>query len=171
MILGIDPGLANLGWAVLSDCAGRRDVNTPDLRSQSDREYELVECGCLRTKIVDTSANRLGKIYNELENLIKKYKIEAVAIENLFFAKNAKSALKVSEVIGVIKICGERCGLEVFGYTPLQVKMALVGYGRAEKEQVEIMVRNFLGLDKSISPSHASDAVAVALTHWFTKRY
>lgn len=150
MILGIDPGLANTGWAILRD------------------EETLVECGCLKTKISDASAARLEKIYDEVYRLIKKYKVEAVALETLFFAKNAKSAIKVSEAIGVIKLCGVRCGLGVFGYTPLQVKMALVGYGRAEKEQVEIMIRNFLKLEVSVSPSHASDAVAVALTHLFT---
>ena len=160
MILGIDPGLANTGWAIL------------DLRSQmSDvSEYKLVECGCLKTKISDSSALRLDQIYCELEVLIKKYKVEAMAIETLFFAKNAKSAIKVAEAIGVIKICGQRNGIEVMGFTPLQVKMALVGYGRAEKEQVEIMIRNFLNLDKAISPSHASDAVAVALTYLFTNK-
>ncbi len=152
MILGIDPGLANTGWAVLSD------------------EKTLVECGCFKTKISNGSALRLNQIYDEVERLIKKYKVEAMAIETLFFAKNAKSAIKVSEAIGVIKICGQKNGVEVTGFTPLQVKMALVGYGRAEKEQVEIMVRNFLGLEKNISPSHASDAVAVALTYLFTNK-
>jgi len=152
MILGIDPGLANTGWAVLED------------------ENTLVECGCLTTKIGDLSAVRLGKIYDELEGLIKKYKIKEMAIETLFFAKNAKSAIKVAEAIGVIKICGQRNGIEVFGYTPLQVKMTLVGYGRAEKEQVEEMIRRFLSLEKPISPSHASDAVAIGLTHLFTNK-
>jgi len=152
MILGIDPGLANTGWAILSD------------------ENTLIKCGCLKTRIIDSSALRLNKIYHELENLIKKYKVEALAIETLFFAKNAKSAIKVSEAIGVIKLCGQRNGLEVTGFTPLQVKMTLVGYGRAEKEQVETMVRNFLGLNENINSSHASDAVAVALTYLFTNK-
>jgi len=76
----------------------------------------------------------------------------------------------VAEVIGVIKICGEKNKLEVFGYTPLQIKMALVGYGRAEKEQVETMVRSILNLEEGISPSHAADAVATALTHYFTNQ-
>jgi crossover junction endodeoxyribonuclease RuvC len=152
MILGIDPGLANTGWAVLKD------------------ENTLVECGCLRTKITSTSAKRLNMIYEELEGLIKKYQVTAMAFESLFFAKNAKSALKVAEAIGVIKICGERNKIEVAEFTPLQVKMALVGYGRAEKEQVEEMVRRFLCLEENISPSHASDAVAVGLTYLFTNK-
>lgn len=157
MILGIDPGLANTGWAIIND-------------QFSNSNFQLIKCGCLRTKITDTSADRLNQIYEELEGLIKKYKVEAMAIETLFFAKNAKSAIKVAEAIGVIKICGERNKIEVTGFTPLQVKLALVGYGKAEKEQVEIMVRNFLNLDENITPSHASDAVAVALTYLFTNK-
>ena len=152
MILGIDPGLANTGWAVLAD------------------EHTLVKCGCLVTKIDDSSAERLLKIYQELDGLIKQYEIGEVAIESLFFAKNEKSAMKVAEAIGVIKLCGAKNGLRVIDFTPMQVKMALVGYGKADKEQVEIMVRTFLNLDKPISPSHASDAVAVALTSIFTMR-
>jgi len=158
MILGIDPGLANTGWAVVND----------QLRITN---YELIACGCLVTKSIQNDTERLMYIYNELEKIIKKYEVEAVALETLFFAKNAKSAIKVSEAIGVIKLCGVRCGLPVFGYTPLQVKVALVGYGRAEKEQVEIMIRNFLKLDGPVSPSHASDAVAVGLTHLFTAKF
>lgn len=165
MILGIDPGLANTGWAVL-DCRS----SIVDRREDGECGFKLIECGCLRTKITDTSADRLNQIYEELEGLIKKYKVEAMAIETLFFAKNAKSAIKVAEAIGVIKVCGERNKIEVMGFTPLQVKMALVGYGRAEKEQVEIMVRNFLNLEENISPSHASDAVAVGLTYLFTNK-
>jgi crossover junction endodeoxyribonuclease RuvC len=152
MILGIDPGLANVGWAVLKD------------------EKTLVECGCITTKTNENGAKRLGKVYDELEKIIKKFKIEAIAFETLFFAKNVTSAIPVAEMIGVIKICGNKNNLEVFGYTPLQVKMSLVGYGRAEKDQVEIMVRNILNLEEGISPSHASDAVAVALTHLFTNQ-
>lgn len=151
MILGIDPGLENVGWGIV-------DNNI------------LIKCGVIITKKTWSSVDRLGKIYEEIENIIKKYKVEEMAIETLFFAKNAKSALKVAEAIGVIKICGKKNNLTVAEYTPLQVKQALVGYGRAEKEQVEIMVREALGLDDLISPSHASDAVAVALTHGFTTK-
>jgi len=160
MILGIDPGLANTGWAVL------------DHRSQmpDDSEYKLIGCGCLKTKITSNSAKRLGIIYNELEEIIKKYQVTAMVFESLFFAKNAKSALKVAEAIGAIKICGERNNIEVAEFTPLQVKMALVGYGRAEKDQVEEMVRRLLNLDENITPSHASDAVAVALTYLCTNK-
>jgi len=92
-------------------------------------------------------------------------------MESLFFAKNAKSALEVAEAIGVIKIAAEDLKVAVFEYTPLQIKMALVGYGRAEKEQVEVMVRQSLGIEENIKPSHASDAVAAALTHEYTSSF
>jgi len=154
MILGIDPGLANTGYAVLNY----------ELRITN---YELIETGVIK---VTEGDRRLLDIYNELEKIIKKFKVTEVAYESLFFAKNAKSSMKVAEAIGVIKLVALRCGLEVVGYTPLQVKMALTGYGRAEKCQVEEMVRATLELDELIKPSHAADAVAVALTHGFTMK-
>ncbi|HCU54942.1 TPA: crossover junction endodeoxyribonuclease RuvC [Candidatus Shapirobacteria bacterium] len=159
MILGIDPGLANTGFAVLE---------TSD--SGQENEIKLKECGVWLTKSSESDVERLKEIYMELEKIIKKYGVERIAVESLFFAKNAKSALPVAEAIGVIKVCGANLGLEVVTYTPLQIKMALVGYGRAEKFQVEEMVRASLNLEKPISPSHAADAVAAALTDLFTMK-
>jgi crossover junction endodeoxyribonuclease RuvC len=157
MILGIDPGLENTGWGVINY----------ELRIKN---YELIKCGVIKTNKKNSSVERLKTIYDELEAIIKKYEVKEMAMESLFFARNASSALKVAEAIGVIKLCGIKNGLELVEYTPLQVKMALVGYGQAEKEQVEIMVRTELGLEEPISPSHASDAVAVAMTHVFTMK-
>lgn len=157
MILGIDPGLENTGWAVI-----RYQI--------SDIRYQLIEGGVIRTKKSEGIEKRLEQIYEELEKIIKKYPIKRMAVEEIFFAKNARSAIAVAQALGVVKLCGVRCGLEVVGYTPLQIKMALVGYGRAEKEQVEIMVRNELNLDGPMSPSHASDAAAAALTDGFRMR-
>ena len=152
MILGIDPGLENTGWAVIKD--GR-----------------LVGVGVILTSKKDSSKARLKKIYEEIQKIIKKEKVNVVSMESLFFAKNAKSALEVAEAIGVIKIAAEDLKVAVFEYTPLQIKMALVGYGRAEKEQVEVMVRQSLGIEENIKPSHASDAVAAALTHEYTSSF
>jgi len=154
MILGIDPGLANTGFAVLETGDSGQEV-----------EIKLKECGVWLTKSSESDVERLKEIYMELEKIIRKY-----GVESLFFAKNAKSALPVAEAIGVIKVCGANLGLEVVTYTPLQIKMALVGYGRAEKFQVEEMVRASLNLEKPISPSHAADAVAAALTDLFTMK-
>jgi len=156
MILGIDPGLANTGYAVLADS------KLPETR------YVLVESGMIE---VGKGQERLKDIYEGVNKIIEKYEILEMAVESMFFAKNAKSALKVAEAIGVIKVCGLKKGIEVKEYTPLQVKLALVGYGRAEKSQVEEMVRQELSLAELIHPSHVADAVAVALTHGFTMKY
>ncbi|HOZ80719.1 MAG TPA: crossover junction endodeoxyribonuclease RuvC [Candidatus Woesebacteria bacterium] len=149
MILGIDPGLANTGWAIVTE------------------EKELIEWGVIKTSEKQKDSQRLEIIYDELEKLIKKHKIRIISVESLFFAKNVSSAMGVAEAIGVIKLLAQKNDIQVYLYTPLEVKMALVGFGRAEKEQVEIMVRQELGLEKSISPSHAADAVAIALTYIF----
>lgn len=161
MILGIDPGLENTGWGVISQKSKSQKVQ------KVETDFELVECGVIITKKTTESSIRLKAIYDDLERILNKYDIEKVALERLFFAKNAKSMIKVSEAIGVIKVCAANHLKEVFEYTPLQVKMSLVGYGRAEKDQVEGMVRTLLGLESEVSPSHAADAVAVALTAAF----
>lgn len=152
MILGIDPGLENTGWGVIDN-------------------NKLIECGVILTSKKNKSEERLEKIFEEVQKIIKKYKVEEVAMESLFFAKNVRSAMAVAEAIGVIKVAAKNLGKEIFEYTPLQIKIALVGYGRAEKEQVELMVRDCLGLEGPISPGHASDAVAAALTHGFTSAF
>jgi len=157
MILGIDPGLENTGWGVINY----------ELRISN---YELKDYGVILTDKKAKSEDRLEKIFTEIQKIIKKYKVDEVAFESLFFAKNAKSALSVAEAIGVVKVAAKNLNKEISGYTPLQVKMALTGFGRAEKEQVEEMVRSTLNLSEIISPSHAADAVAVALTHGFTMK-
>ncbi|MBI2465523.1 crossover junction endodeoxyribonuclease RuvC [Candidatus Shapirobacteria bacterium] len=156
MILGIDPGLENTGWGIIDE--------------NKNGGYKLVDCGVIVTSNKKSYPERLKEIYDSLLEIVKKNKITEMAMESLFFAKNSSSAIRVAEATGVIKLCGMNNGLDLVEYTPLQVKMALVGFGRAEKEQVEIMVRTELGLEEEISPSHAADAVAVALTQAFTMR-
>jgi crossover junction endodeoxyribonuclease RuvC len=148
VILGIDPGLENTGWAVVEDT-------------------KLIEYGVVKVGKGDI---RLRDLYDGLTEIIRKHKVGELAFEKLFFAKNAKSALSVAEAIGVVKVCALKNDVQVYSYTPLEVKMAMVGFGRAEKEQVEEMVRQTLGIEEIIKPSHAADAVAVALTHGFTMR-
>ncbi len=150
MVLGIDPGLNNVGWAVLKD------------------EETLVDYGCIENEKKRESAEKLGIIYEEIGKLVEKYKPEVVAIEGLFFAKNKKSALKVAEAMGAIKTAATERGVKIKIYTPLQVKMAVVGYGRADKDQVLDMVQRILGTEEKIKPDHAADAVAVGLTHLMT---
>jgi len=148
--LGIDPGLNNVGWAVLKD------------------EETLMDYGCIENEKKIDPAEKLEIIHEEIGKLVEKYKPEVVAIEGLFFAKNKKSALKVAEAMGAIKTAARERGAKIKVYTPLQVKMAVVGYGRADKDQVLDMVQRILGIEEKIEPDHAADAVAVGLTHLMT---
>jgi crossover junction endodeoxyribonuclease RuvC len=156
MILGIDPGLANCGWGVVN---------------LNNGNWKLIDCGCVVTSSNQSPEKRAEKIYDDLAEIIDKLEIKQVSVEKLFLFKNNKSVMEVAQIIGVVKLLTAKKKLEFFEYTPLQVKMSLVGYGRAEKEQVEKMVRSILNLKETITPSHASDAVAIALTHAFTKRW
>lgn len=154
MILGIDPGLENTGWAILNV-------------QSSDTDYQLVGCGVIKTGTKTDNAKRLALIYDEIIKLIDENKIITVVIESLFFFKNAKSVMQVAQAIGVIKAAASKLDCKVYEYTPMQIKLALVGYGKAEKEQVELMVRQCLNLSEPIKPNHASDAVAVGLTYGY----
>jgi len=152
IVLGIDPGLAATGWAAL----------------RKTKRAQLVDYGCIKTDKNDPFHQRLDDIHQQIKKLIAKQKPQALAIEEIFFAKNAKTALLVVQVMGVIKMTAHQAGLEVAGYTPLNIKSAITGYGRADKKQIEFMVVKTLGLKQNIKPDHAADAAAVALTHIFT---
>ena len=154
-ILGIDPGTGRVGWGIVSHEKG---VDS------------FIDCGCFETKVNSKLPERLLKIYDFLEDLIKIHQPEALAVESLFFEKNAKTAIDVAAARGVILLAGERAGLPISQYTPLQVKSALTGYGKAEKTQVEYMVGKVLHLKEKIKPDDAADAVAIALTHAFRVR-
>ena len=150
LTLGIDPGTATTGYGLVE---GRSDRLT------------LVECGILTTPAGEPLPRRLYAIYNGLAGLIERYHPESVAVEELFFANNARTALAVGQARGVILLAITMAGLPVAEYTPLQVKMAVAGYGRAEKAQVQGMVRVLLGLDAVPQPDDAADAVAIAICH------
>lgn len=145
MVLGIDPGVANLGWAVIN-------------------EGSMVAGGVIVTGKSMETGQRMLKIRKELLEILNNFQIRSAGLESLYFAKNAKSALKVAEAIGVIKLTLAETGVSLTELTPLQVKMAIVGYGRAEKRQVLEMVKIMLGGQDVLGPSHVGDAVAVALT-------
>lgn len=151
-ILGIDPGLASIGWAVL----------------EKSSETKLLDYGCIKTSKDEDFSQRLELIFSQIKTLARKYDLRVLAVEELYFAKNVKTAIKVAQCLGVIKLAGRELGLTVVEYTPLNVKMTITGYGRAEKKQIEYMINQTLKLKKKITPHHAADAVAVALTHVFT---
>jgi len=150
VILGIDPGYATVGFGLV----------------EGDRvRQKLIQCGTINTPAGGPLAPRLKQIYDDTCLLIRQFTPDALAVEALFFNTNAKTAIPVAHGRGVLLLAGEAMGIPVFEYTPLQVKQAVTGYGRAEKEQVMEMVRRLLGLDQIPKPDDAADALAVALCH------
>lgn len=149
-ILGIDPGTGIVGFGVI-DSDGHK--------------HTLVDAGVIRTPAHQPLVERLDTIYHEIEQLIAELKPEVVVVEELFFAKNVKTALSVSHARGVILLAGKKAGLEVAEYTPLQIKQALTGYGRAEKQQIQEMVRIMLRLKDVPKPDDCADALAAAICH------
>lgn len=149
-ILGIDPGLAIVGWGVVDYNASRFDV---------------VAYGSVQTPAGMSTEKRLSEIYEGLSQIIGKYKPEQVAVEELFFNTNITTGIRVAEARGVILLCAEKHGIPVSEYTPLQVKQAVAGYGRAEKKQVITMVTMLLGLKKPPKPDDTADALAIAVCH------
>lgn len=149
-VLGVDPGSQTTGYGVI----------------ESDgRNYRLLEFAGISAPARFTFAERLFIISQKLEEVIDRLKPTACAVEDTFYAVNVKSALKLGHVRGVVLVAATRAGIPVFEYTPLEVKSALVGYGRAEKQQVQEMVRLLLKLKEAPQPLDASDALGVAICH------
>ena len=151
--LGIDIGTAITGWAVL------------EYKDNSRNSFKVVDYSSIQTSSKKPMAERLNIIYDELIKIIKKYKPYHMAVEDLFFFKNQKTVIKVGQARGVVILAGIKSGLSVYDYTPLQVKQAVTGYGRAEKKQVQEMVKKILHLDEVPKPDDVADALAVAICH------
>lgn len=149
-ILGIDPGIATVGFAVLEAEKGRQALTT---------------CGVITTPAHTPLSSRLDRIYSDMGELIRQFHPEAMAVEELFFNTNITTGISVAQGRGVILLAAFQAGLQIYEYTPLQVKQAVVGYGRAEKRQVMDMVKRILNLSAVPRPDDAADAVAVALCH------
>lgn len=148
VILGIDPGTATTGFGVILE---------------KDNQVKYIDCGYIATTPKDNPADRLLIISKAVEELIKKYKPQLAAVENLFFAKNRTTAMAVAQARGVILVTLARHKVLSQEYTPLQVKQAVTGYGRADKNQVQKMVKNILSLDKVPKPDDSADALAIAI--------
>ena len=146
-ILGIDPGTATTGWGVV----------------KKTKKLNWVNHGLITTSANLSTAERLNKLHRELSLLIKKYKPDVAAVEDIFFFKNLKTAIKVSQARGVILLTIAKAKIPVAEYTPLQIKQAVACYGRAEKEQVQRMVKTLLNLKEIPRPDDAADALAVAI--------
>ena len=149
-IIGIDPGYAIMGWGIL------------DLKGN---KFSVVDYGSITTDAGVEAPKRLQHIYAELVAIIAKYQPEEAAIEELFFNNNAKTVILVGEARGIAVLACANAGLEISEYTPLQIKQALVGYGRADKKQVQAMVKAILNLKEVPKPDDTADAVAAAICH------
>lgn len=149
-ILGIDPGYAILGWGII-DVIGNR--------------FSVVDYGAVLTDTSMEMPARLQSLYNGLTDIINKYKPEDASIEQLFFNSNAKTAILVGEARGVAVLACANGNLNIAEYTPLQIKQALVGYGRADKKQVQYMVKTMLNLKSVPKPDDTADALAAAICH------
>ncbi len=155
-ILGVDPGTATTGIGVIDEISGN---------------VKAVDHGCIITPSDWSLDKRLKSIYDSINDIITQYNPEVLAIEELFFNKNVRTALAVGHARGVVILAAANRGIEIFQYTPLQVKQAVAGYGQAQKMQVQNMVKILLNLEKRPSPDDAADALAVALCHSFSYRY
>ncbi len=149
-ILGIDPGLAIVGWGVV-DYAGSR--------------FRTVAYGSIQTPAGMRTEERLASIFDGMNELLDKYHPDEMAVEELFFNTNITTGIRVAEARGVILTAAEKKGIRMQEYTPLQVKQSVVGYGRAEKKQVITMVTMLLGLKEAPKPDDTADALAIAICH------
>lgn len=149
-IIGIDPGTGILGFGVIDVVRGKSI---------------LVDAGVIRTPVKEDDAVRLHTIYDELSDIIAQTKPDMMSVEKLFFARNVTTAMTVSQARGVVLLCAKQAGMDIHEYTPMQIKQAITGYGKADKKQMQEMVKIILGLSEVPKPDDAADALAAALTH------
>jgi crossover junction endodeoxyribonuclease RuvC len=150
-VLGIDPGSETLGWGVVEG---------------SGLKYSLVEYGTVKSSPRDAFSKRLLKIYNGVSEVIEKFQPDSISVEEAFYAVNVKVALKLGQVRGVVLLLGEKSNLEIGEYSPRLIKQTVVGYGNAEKHQVQEMVRLLLRMKTVPEPHDAADALAIAICHF-----
>ena len=148
-ILGIDPGTGILGFGVID----------------TGRKPKLIDAGVIRTKVHQAESERLLIIYEGLHEIIKTTKPAMVSVEKLFFARNVTTAMSVAQARGVVLLVAQQHGLPLAEYTPMQIKQSITGYGKADKKQMQEMVRLLLNLKEVPKPDDAADALAAALTH------
>ncbi len=150
LVLGIDPGIACTGFGLVEEC---------------DKGNCLLDYGCIVTDKSQKPEERLAALYQEMALLVKKSEPDQIAIEKLFFAKNVRTAMKVSQARGVLLLASSEAAVPIVEYTPLEIKIALTGYGRADKKQIQQMVKTLLNLKEVPKPDDAADALAIAICH------
>jgi crossover junction endodeoxyribonuclease RuvC len=156
IILGFDPGYARIGWGIIR---------------KTGSHVEADDFGCIESDKSLPDEKRLAQNYSKINKLYKTFSPDVVAVETLYFTTNAKTALAVGQGRGIILLSAGLNNIPLFSYTPLQVKTAITGYGKADKQQIQRMVQSLLSLKTIPEPDDAADALAIALTHAFTKRY
>lgn len=149
-VIGVDPGTAIVGYGIID---------------YENNKYSVVDYGVILTDKELKVEDRLEIIYNELYEIIEKYKPTKISIEDLFYFKNNKTVITVAQARGIIILAAKKNNLEISSYTPLQVKIGITGYGKADKKQVQMMVQKILNLKEIPKPDDAADALAVAVTH------
>ncbi len=154
-IVGIDPGTARIGWGLIEG---------------SKQNYTMIRYGCIETDKSKQAYHRLQEIYQEVLGVLQTEQPDQVVVEELFFARNVTTAIGVGQARGVILLAAAHANLPIFEYTPLQVKQTITGYGRAEKSQIQSMIKLLLKLKEIPKPDDAADALAIALTHGFTNQ-
>ena len=156
IIIGIDPGYAITGFGVLE---------------YEGNHFKLIESGSIQTKAGIPLPMRIAKIYDDMNGLIEKYKPDAIAIEELFFNRNTTTAIGVAQGRGAVLIAAAKTSTPIYEYTPLQVKQGVTGYGRADKKQVQMMVKTVLGLEKVPKLDDTTDAIAIGICHAHSHRF
>lgn len=155
-ILGIDPGFAITGYSVI-DYEGNK--------------FKLITAGAIETKAGVSFPLRLTKIYDDMQMLVNEYKPDAISVEELFFNNNIKTGINVAQARGIVLLVGCKAGIPTYEYTPLQVKQAVVGYGRAEKKQVQKMVQSILKVEKVPKLDDITDSMAIAICHAHSAKF
>ena len=156
IIIGIDPGYAITGFGVIE---------------YEGNHFKLIESGSIQTKAGIPLPTRIAKIYDDMNGLIEKYKPDAIAIEELFFNRKTTTAIGVAQGRGAVLIAAAKTSTPIYEYTPLQVKQGVTGYGRADKKQVQMMVKTVLGLEQVPKLDDTTDAIAIGICHAHSHRF
>lgn len=149
-ILGIDPGTAITGFGVID---------------YDGRSFKFVDAGVIRTPKEQPMNERLSTVYDEIKELLAEFTPDVMSIELLFFARNVTTAMTVGQSRGIVMLAATQAKIPIYEYTPMQVKQAVTGYGKADKKQIQEMVKNLLKLDQIPKPDDAADGLAIAITH------
>jgi len=161
IILGVDPGTATTGYGV---------IRVKNLKSKDKGNFKCLSFGSIKTSPSSVMPERLKEINNKLNKIIREYRPRVLAVENLFFFKNLKTAMPVSQAKGVIMLTAAKNSVPVYEFGPMQIKKMVTGSGKAEKKQVQKKVKAIFGLKELPKPDDAADALAIALTYVFSKR-